>query len=158
MTATPAKRTTSSPAGRTAFFPVGSLRREMEDLFQNFFGGMSIPGDDSSLLPGIDVSETDDSIQIHTDLPGLKAEDISIDVRDNIVTISGSSSEEKDLQTDNGRRYHRIERRRGSFSRSVALPGDVDANSADAVLKDGVLHLTLRKTAPARAQKITVRS
>ncbi len=88
----------------------------------------------------------------------MKAEDLQIDVRDNVVTISSSTSEEKDVSTDSGRKYHRIERRKGSFSRSVSLPCEVDPNSGDAVLKDGVLHLTLKKTKAAKTQRISVRS
>lgn len=147
-----------SSSERTALFPLGNLRREMEDLVQNFFGELSLPGQTGMHVPRMDVSETDDAVQVSTDLPGLKAEEIQIDVRDNVVTISGSSSEETELQTKSDRRYHRIERRKGSFSRAVTLPCDVDADSADAVLKDGVLHLTLKKTKPAKPQKITIRS
>jgi HSP20 family protein len=86
------QRSSGVPAERTSLFPIGSLRREMEDLVENFFGGMTLTGQPGSYLPSIDVSETSDAVHVSTDLPGMKAEEVQIDVRDNVVTISGSNS------------------------------------------------------------------
>ena len=85
----------------------------------------------------------------------MKAEDIDIQVHNNVLTIRGERSEETE-KTD--RRFHRIERRSGSFSRAVSLPSVVDENQVDAKYKDGVLTISMPKTKEAQAKKIAVKA
>lgn len=138
--------------------PLTSLRDEMDNVFENFFGTPIVSRLTESTVPSIDVSETDDTVEIKTDIPGFKAGDVDIEVRDDYLTISGSSSEEKETEEGNGRKYHRIERRSGSFSRSVRMPCAVDQDNVDAELKDGVLSVVLAKAAEAKSKKVTVKS
>ena len=137
--------------------PLMSLRDEMDDLFHNFFGAPMQSRMSEMSVPSIDVSETDAAIEVVTDIPGINADDVNIEVRDGVLTISGSSSEKKEYDEGEDRKFHRIERRTGSFSRSVRLPCSVDQERIDAALKDGVLTVTLPKAEEARAKKVTIR-
>ncbi len=137
--------------------PLASFRDEVDGLFQSFFGGPGMLQTPDGGVPSIDVAETDDSIEVTTDLPGISAKDVDIEIRNDYLTISGQTSEEKKTEEDNGRKYHRIERRSGSFSRSVRLPCDVNQENIDAQLKDGVLTVTMPKLEEAKSRKITVK-
>ena len=138
--------------------PVGALREEVDELFENFFGAPAIAPTLEMTIPSIDVAETDEAIEIKTDLPGIKAKDVNVEIRNNFLTISGETQEEKKSEEGNGRKYHRIERRSGSFSRSVRLPCDVQQDKIDAELKDGVLSVKLPKAEEAKSKKIAVKS
>lgn len=150
------------PARRRLFDagPLATLRGEMEELMEGFFG-------DSTELtsvtqPRLDLSETDTDVEVQTDVPGFKAEEIDIEVRDDMLTIRGEQSEEKKTEEKakkhNGRTYHRVERCSGSFSRSIWLPCGVKADDVVAVLKDGVLTVTLPKADAAKTCKVKVKA
>jgi HSP20 family protein len=113
----------------------------------NWFGNV--------LTPSVDVTETDDQVDVKMDLPGMKAEEIDIQVRNNILTIKGYREEEKEEKQTT---FHRIERRTGSFSRTLPLPSFVDENKVDAQYKDGVLKISMPKTKEAKAKKIAVKA
>ena len=109
MTATLTKREKATPRRWFDRGPLASLREEMNDLFENFFG----ESDTSTreMIPSLDVSETDEAVEVKTDLPGVKADEVDIEIRNNYLTISGEHSEETESEGENGRRYHRAERR-----------------------------------------------
>lgn len=134
--------------------PFASFRKEMDDMLSRF--GME-PENWPSLehVPALDLSETEATVEVKMDVPGIKPEDIEIQVRGNLLTISGKTQEEKE---EKGREFHRIERHSGSFSRSVTLPCDVVGAKAKAEYKNGVLTLTMPKTEPVHAQKIEVKA
>jgi HSP20 family protein len=69
--------------------------------------------------PKVDISENDQRIAIHAELPGVKKEDVQVDVSDGVLTLSGEKCEEKKVEKE---RYHRVERNYGKFSRHFALP------------------------------------
>lgn len=151
--------TKREPSTLRRFFgnhPLWQLRHEMEDAFENVLGDTGLFQSSSEMIPNVDVSETDGEIQVETDLPGFKPEEVDIEVNDNYLTISGSHSEEQ-VEEGDGRKYHRVERRSGSFSRSVLLPCAVKQDGVTAELKEGVLTVTLPKSEEARRQKITVK-
>jgi len=102
--------------------PMSTLRQEMDEQFENFFGTRELRSFSAATLPSIDVSETDDPVEIKTDVPGFKPDEIDIDVAKGGVTISGQHPEDKESDEGNGRKYHRAERRSGSVSRFVRLP------------------------------------
>jgi HSP20 family protein len=138
--------------------PFGAWRDEMEQMFDSLLGGTRSKLELATMAtPRIDMSETDTAVEVETDLPGYKPEEIHIDVIDNRLTISGEHTEEQ-KQEENGRKYHRIERRTGSFSRSVWLPCRVDDSQVEAQLKDGVLHIRLPKAEEAKRRKIEIKS
>jgi HSP20 family protein len=134
--------------------PFAALREQMNELQSRFFG------DDEGWLGGalstpVDVSETDTAVEIRMDLPGVKPDDIDIQVNGNLLTITGQRKEEKE---EKGRTFHRVERSSGSFSRSFTLPAAVNDNEVAAEYRDGVLHVTLPKSEVAKPHKIKVKS
>jgi HSP20 family protein len=93
--------------------------------------------------PRLDVSETDNGLEIVADLPGMEKKDISVSLENNVLTIQGEKKEEKE---NKGKRFHTIERRSGSFYRALRLPVEVEKDKVEAVFKDGVLTLRLPKS------------
>ncbi|MCW8827463.1 MAG: Hsp20/alpha crystallin family protein [Gammaproteobacteria bacterium] len=104
-------------------------------------------------LPRVDVIDHDNEIVVKAEVPGIEKEDLDVSVADNSVTIKGSTRhEEKEERGD----YYRSEIRRGSFSRTVALPAYVDSEKAKASFKDGVLELTLPKVEKSKRKSVTI--
>jgi HSP20 family protein len=132
---------------------LASFQKEMDELLSRFQASWSGDGLPAVTIPAADLSETDDALQIRMDMPGLKAEEINIDVSGNTIRISGEHKEEKE---EKGKTYHRIERRSGSFARAMTLPVPVKDDKVNAECKDGVLTITLPKTAAAKTHKIKV--
>ena len=137
--------------------PLGALRHEMDDLMERFFGEHRDGLFPARGLASIDVSETDDAVEVKMDLPGVKPDEVNVEVRDNVLTVSGERQEDKESEEGNGRKYHRVERRYGSFSRSVWLPCAVKDSKADAQYQDGVLTIKLPKSEEAKPHKIKVK-
>ena len=102
----------------------------------------------------IDIEEFNDNYKICADLPGYSKEDIGIDLEDNLLTISTSRSSES--AAENPGRFVRRERSLSDFSRSFHLPKDIDEGSVSARLDNGVLELTLPKSAASAKKRITV--
>lgn len=132
-----------------------SLRDAMDSLFENAlirpFGATQ--GFGGSYLP-LDVIENEDSFVVKASVPGLKPEDLSATVTDNVLTIEGEVKSDQ----QEGTRYHLRERRWGKFVRQVALPVSVDANNVQAEYDNGVLTLTLPKSEEAKPKRIQIRS
>jgi HSP20 family protein len=104
-------------------------------------------------MPKVDVIDRDEEVVVRAEVPSVKKEDIEISISGNMVTIKGETKkEEKEEKGD----YYRSEISRGSFSRMVSLPADVDESKAKAALKDGVLELTLPKLEKAKRRTIKV--
>jgi HSP20 family protein len=130
--------------------PFGTLRSEMDRLFDSFMGGVptfpSMLGPGGSrgfaLSPSIDVKETDKEIVVETELPGLDEKDISLSVQNGVLTIQGEKKLDYDEEKEN---YHVMERRYGSFQRSLRLPDTIDDTKIDARFDNGVLKVTLPK-------------
>lgn len=135
--------------------PLSTLRQEMEELFSGAWPEGEQLAWSGALVPALDVSETDKTIEVKMDLPGIKASDIDVQVNGNVLTVSGERKEEKE---EKGKTYHRIERRYGSFSRSTTLPAAVIEDKVDAQYHDGVLTITMEKTEEAKSRKIKVKT
>lgn len=106
-----------------------------------------------SWTPAFDVVETEDSIKLKADLAGMDPDDINIELQDSVLTVSGERRFQEEVKDD---RYYRIERRYGSFSRSLALPRAVDEDGIKAGYENGLLEVTVPKAAVATPKKITV--
>jgi HSP20 family protein len=104
--------------------------------------------------PETDVVETEREIRVQVEMPGLKRENIEVDVENNVLTIRGEKREER-TEGQEGR-YHLAERRWGTFARSFVLPRDVDADNIQASFEDGVLTVMIPKSEKARRRKIDV--
>jgi HSP20 family protein len=103
--------------------------------------------------PSVDVIERDNEVVVKAELPGVDKKDLDVSVTSNTVTIKGtSSSEEKEEKGD----YYRCEISRGSYSRTLSLPADVDEEKTKAKFKDGILELTLPKLKKSRRHNIKV--
>ena len=137
-------------ANLTRYDPFGDL----DDLFKGF---MLRPVQLEQQVPQIkmDVKENDGTYVVRADIPGVKKEDIKVNVDGNVVSISAEVKQEKEEKE--GGRVIRSERFRGEVSRSFSLGQDVDEGAAQAKYTDGVLELTLPKKSGARQNKIVVR-
>jgi HSP20 family protein len=107
------------------------------------------------LSPSLDLSETEQAVEVRMDIPGVRANEVDIQIVGNMLTVSGRRKEERE---EKNKTWHRIERREGSFSRSVMLPCPVKEEAVEARYKDGVLTVNMPKTEEAKARKIEVKT
>ena len=133
------------------FRDLTALQSEVNRLFSRAGAGDAV--DRQSWTPSIDVVESDDDIKLKAELAGMNPDDINIEVQDNVLTLSGERHFEEEVKED---KYYRIERRYGSFSRSIALPQTVDESKIEANYENGVLEVTVPKTEIAKPKKINV--
>lgn len=132
----------------------GSLRKEMERLFDRFFEPSEMPtlGDWS---PTVDVSEDKDTITVKAELPGVEQKDIAVSLQDGMLSIKGEKRAERE---EKDKRYHRVERSYGAFYRSIQLPSAVDTGKVAATFKDGVVTITLPKAPEAKGTTIPIKA
>ena len=107
----------------------------------------------STWFPTTDIYETDDEYVFKLEVPGLSKEDVSVELKDNTLSIKGELKEEDELVEDN---FRRLERFSGSFNRKFKLPRDVDGDKIDAALKDGILRLRIGKAEEEKAKEIAI--
>jgi len=130
------------------------LQREVDDIFDRFFGRSGGDGSDSTVwAPQTDLVETDDAYRIHLDVPGMRKEDIAINLQNNTLTVSGTRSSER---RDEGDEYVRVERAMGNFHRTFTLPETVDAESIEATYDNGVLNIHVPKTEGSTRKQIEI--
>jgi HSP20 family protein len=130
-----------------SFADLGELRSRFDRMFDEWLDGRK-----RAWTPAIDVVRDDGHLVVRADLPGIKPEEVKIEVEDDILTISGEHEERTEEKDED---YGRRERRYGSFARSMALPGGVDAKKITASTRDGVVEVTVRL--PKEASKEAVR-
>jgi len=139
---------------------------EMDRWFENFFprgwmrpyhmewpswGELGVPFE--GRMPKVDVIDRDDEVVVRAEVPGIEKDDLDVSVSDNAVTIKGETKrEEKEEKGD----FYRCEISRGTFARTVVLPGYVDSDSAKAKFEDGVLELTLPKVEKAKRRTVKI--
>jgi HSP20 family protein len=141
--------------------PFGALRAEMDSLFDSFMGGLPAftgmlgtgTGRGFPLTAHMDVKETDKEIVVEAELPGIDDKDISLSLQDGILTIKGEKKLERDEEKEN---YRMMERRHGSFQRSVRLPDTVDEDKVEASFNNGVLKVSLPKRPEAIGKQRTI--
>lgn len=155
----PIKHGSSEPIhGGSPFDSFLQLHREMDRLFDDAFRSFGMPtlsrpmGSASQPLwstelffrPSTDVSGNEKQYTIALELPGMKEEDIRIELKDRVLTIQGEHTSKSE---DDAQEYYRVERRYGSFQRTLTLPDDAAADDISATMKDGVLSLTIPRVA-----------
>lgn len=160
-----AKAKAPAPSAPASFFPLSTLRddidRAFDRMFQDwprmgalrpsdFFGGGEFFGKATAIAPRVDVSEDDNAYEITAEMPGVEEKDIEVSVREDRLTLRGEKKSEKEEKKKD---YHMTERSYGSFERSFRLPPDVDAGKIGAEFASGILKLTLPKTAEAKAKE-----
>jgi HSP20 family protein len=107
----------------------------------------------AAFMPSFDVKETAEAYILTADMPGIRKEDLDIQLAGNRLSISGRREAEAVRE---GERFYSQERSYGTFNRTFSLPEEVQAGSVTAELRDGVLHLTVPKSPEVRPQKIAV--
>jgi HSP20 family protein len=108
----------------------------------------------AGVLPLINLTEGKDNYYVRAELPGVKGDELDIQVTANNLAISG---ERKIAAEEEGARYHRREREAGTFSRMIGLPGEVDTDKVDAKLVNGILTVVISKAEIAKPKQITVK-
>lgn len=155
------KREGASPPSARTIDPLMSLREEMDRLFDTFFAGppggglfdldpfrrigSTIRGG-GDILPTVDVREAGDSLEISAELPGIDEKDVTVVVKDGVLTISGEKKVEHKEDKEN---YHLSERSYGSFTRAFRLPEAADDEHIAADFDKGVLTIKVPKKAGA---------
>ena len=144
-----------------AVSPFQEMERRFEDILRRPFSFMEpwwprmrMP-EMEEVSPKVDIFEEGDNFVVKAEIPGMKKEDIEVNLTDDMVTISGEKKHEEKVEKKD---YYRLERSYGSFTRSFRLPKEVQTDKAKATFKDGVLEVKVPKTEEAKKKekKITV--
>jgi HSP20 family protein len=167
------KAAAPAPARREISHPMADLQSEMDRLFDRFSRGFPSLSMGRDLFdwdpfrasggalgitaPHVDVSETDKSYEISAELPGLDEKNVNIELKDDVLTLTGEKKEESEKEEKD---YHVSERRFGSFRRSFRLPSGADQEKISADFKNGVLKIAMPKSATAqkKGRKIDVKT
>jgi len=136
--------------------------REIEDMFDRYTRAMGMRrtgggGEIAAVAdwsPQVDIAEGPDEFTIKAEIPEVNKDDVKITIDNGVVTIQGERKQEKE---EKDKKFHRIERFYGSFSRSFSLPDNVNASASKATFKDGVLTLQIPKTAETKPKGIEVK-
>ncbi|HEX3510373.1 MAG TPA: Hsp20/alpha crystallin family protein [Solirubrobacteraceae bacterium] len=131
---------------------IQTVQQEMNRLFGTFFDSPTAAAA-RRWVPAMDLVEDGEEYVLRADLPGLTAEDVKLEVENDRLTLSGERRSESRESNDG---YQRIERRSGSFTRSVALPEGVDPESIEATFENGVLELRIPKPAEQKPQRVEI--
>jgi HSP20 family protein len=126
-------------------FPFGRVARRPEEVAR---------GRAAALSPAVDLSEDEKSYLVSAELPGVRKEDVTVELHEDVLTIRGEKRSEREEKKD---RSHWIERSYGSFSRSFTLPANVVAEELKANFKDGVLSVEIPKKETAKARQIAIK-
>ena len=131
-----------------------TLQGEMNRLFDTFFGTRA-NGNAAGRrwVPAMDLMETDDAFVVKADLPGLERDDVSVEIKDNVLSISG---ERKAEHTEDQDGYVRVERSYGSFARTFQLPDGVDPDAVKASFDKGVLEVRIPKPEERKPHRVQI--
>lgn len=145
----------------TGFFsPFEEMERWFEEAFRRpFFAPSWMPRlkfpEVGSMYPTVDIFEDGNNVVVKAELPGMKKEDIEVNISDDVITISGDKKTEDKVEKKD---YYRLERSYGSFTRTLRLPAETQTEKAKASFNDGVLEVRIPKTEAAvqKVKKINV--
>ena len=130
------------------FAELGALRSHLDRMFDDFTFSR-----ERAWTPAIDVVRENGNLVVRADIPGIKPEEVKIEVEDDILTVSGEHEEHKE---EKDKHYVRRERRYGSFRRSMTLPPGVEAKSIKAKTHDGVVEVTIPLPKQAKKEAVTI--
>jgi HSP20 family protein len=133
------------------------LQSDMNRLFDTFFQGRGAGRSSAGQrwIPPMDLVETVDEFVLRADLPGLSEDDVEIEVKGGVLTVSG---ERRSEHSDKGEGYYRVERAFGRFSRSLDLPAGIEASSVSAEFDRGVLEVRIPKPEEHQPTRIQIRA
>ncbi len=131
------------------------IDRLFSDMLESF--GMPTPWGRTelgleSVWPAVNVAETDKDVVVTAELPGLDSKDVTLELEDNVLSLSGEMKNESESE-DEDRRWTRVERTSGSFRREIELPDEIDADKVKATFERGVLTVTLPKAEPVEDKR-----
>lgn len=137
------------------------LGRNLFDQMDRFFSDLPLVAsvelyDERRFDPAVEIAESDDQYLVSFDIPGMKKEDIKIEIDQNMLVISGERKRETNADKKN--KLQRFEKSYGYFKRIFTLPQGVDCKNVEAHYENGVLDLTLPKTAEAKPRQIEIQS
>jgi HSP20 family protein len=134
-----------------------SLRQAMDRLFEDSYvrPSRALTGVDGVGTAALDVYQTPDEVVVKAAVPGCKPEDVSIDITGDTLTIKGETKAEQEIKRED---YLYQERRYGSFSRTVILPGGLKSDRAEATIEDGILTLSIPKAEEVKPRAISVKA
>lgn len=132
------------------FSDFAELRHRLDQAFRDLSEGAQHGG----WSPSVDLVKKDDHLVLRADLPGIKPDEVKIEVEDDVLTVSGEHREEKEEKKED---YLRRERRYGSFARSMILPKGVSADDIEASCEDGVLEVTIPAPKGEEKQKVEIK-
>lgn len=139
------------------FSELTSLRQAMDRLFEGSFvrpsHALATLGE--AATPALDIYQTPNEVVVKAALPEIKPEDVNIDITGDTLTIKGETKAKQEIKKEN---YLYQERRYGTFFRSVALPGGLKPDRAEATMEDGVLTLTISKAEELKPKSIKVKA
>jgi HSP20 family protein len=144
---------------------MGSVRpdpgQEMQDILDRYTRAVRQPRAGSQEViatgdwaPRVDIAETDKAFEIKAEIPEVNKEDVKVTVHNGVLTIQGERKQEKE---EKGKKFHRVERSYGSFTRSFTLPDNVDETKISASFKDGVLNIQIQKIEEAKPTSIEIK-
>lgn len=133
--------------------------RELEDAFDRYATSgdarnRALARHREEWVPRVDITETAEQFTIKAEVPGVKKEDVKVDVNNRVLTIRGERKQEKE---EEGEKFHRIERYFGTFNRSFTLPENIDKTKIRASFQDGMLTVHLKKAVDAKPQPIEIK-
>lgn len=143
-----------SPFVRGGFPDPFRLRRDMDRLFDMLWSDAA-ETPSAGVFPAMNITQDAHNYYVRAELPGVSPNDLNISVERNKLSVSGKR---EIAAQGNGVSYHRRERAGGSFSRSVTLPDDLNAEKVDARYSDGLLTIVLPKSEAATARQIKVKA
>jgi len=134
----------------SAFAPLGDFHREIDQMFDNAFRNFGLPSlftnsnsaSGAFFRPQVDISASDKAYEIVLDVPGMKEDELAIEVQGESLVVRGEKQENKE---EKDKHFYRVERSYGTFQRTLALPDDADTDAISAKLKDGVLTLSIQR-------------
>jgi len=130
------------------------FRKEVDQLMGRFFTGSNGENALNFWAPRVNVAEKEDAYEVTADLPGMKPEEVNVELKNGELLISGQRNEE---HVESGKTWHRVERHSGQFRRMIRLGDDVSTDKVSAEYKDGVLRIHVPKSDEAKSRKIEVR-
>ena len=153
--------TINLPIFRSRSTDIANNRSNIENIFEEFFNDFNRISPllsetmRTSLLPRLNISETDNKYFIEAELPGVKQNDLELKLDNNILVIKGKSEESKESKERN---YFMRERYYGSFQRSLTLPNNINENDITANFKDGILNIEITKKLENSTKNIEIKA
>jgi HSP20 family protein len=139
------------------FGDIEKVRSEMDRLMDTFLFGVPQRGDfweEAERLPAVDVAETKNEIVVKVEIPGMDPKEFDISLSEGTLTIKGEKKQDRAEKEEN---YHLVERRYGTFTRSILLPHEVQSGKISAAYTDGILKITLPKSEEAKEKEIKIK-